>query len=706
LTDSQRKQPISRHPLFPATVALWFGAIFGLGSMAIRASLVEQAILALGLHTIIPSISPPLGATAQLLIALGAAMIGGILGASLARRIGLPQQAQRERRRGAQSVVDGNALEAGRLKDGGTPPDTGEGSAGAANSRKRHSASQDTAFARGNVEPVPLPGGSPKVFNVSEFNLEGFEEIEHEPEQEFNAKRRRLSNSRDEQVEFDEEARDAEETRAQFEDCESEKQGADEAIQSFIASDRDAPFGPPPDSISEGEFNSLEETTENFPLAQDLSLAGVPDAAGNAEKQVAEEGRGPRPFLTSQDSATEANFNRGGLSPCNINLCDEVGDHAGQEASTFDASETNLPSSQSSDLTSIAERDDKTTGAIGEQQAENSDVTGQSSQCGDDVFAPTADTDSSRLLSTSLNELSHTELLERLAMSLNRRQDGEQTGDAAVAKNGCAVELGKAKGDFVPEFSVHVAANDLRDAVADEITSDPVSLQNSEEAVDDQDRHIVLPPVPTIPAALRPISLDDDGDTELLPANVPPRHFSMTSRPVGTEILDDEQPSGDLEPAEKERTHCLQADDGAETQQDPNPDKEREDDDLAGEDIELEEGYSSLLKMSRTDHQQFVRIEEPEAGDEEIKPFVVFPNGDEDQAAPFSRPQTGLEYQQAAASSDSVAPPPTSESDERRFDGPKTDKESAAASVALDPEETERSLRAALATLQRMSGAA
>src|SRR5690348_7996627 len=41
-TKARGKLPISRHPLFPATVALWFGALFGLGSLAIRPSALDS----------------------------------------------------------------------------------------------------------------------------------------------------------------------------------------------------------------------------------------------------------------------------------------------------------------------------------------------------------------------------------------------------------------------------------------------------------------------------------------------------------------------------------------------------------------------------------------------------------------------------------------------------------------------------------------
>jgi hypothetical protein len=63
----------------------------------------------------------------------------------------------------------------------------------------------------------------------------------------------------------------------------------------------------------------------------------------------------------------------------------------------------------------------------------------------------------------------------------------------------------------------------------------------------------------------------------------------------------------------------------------------------------------------------------------------------------------------AAVSGGAAAPAPASEAEGRRFDQPDISRAAAKVDPALvqrqDPEETERSLRAALATLQRMSGA-
>jgi len=92
-------------------------------------------------------------------------------------------------------------------------------------------------------------------------------------------------------------------------------------------------------------------------------------------------------------------------------------------------------------------------------------------------------------------------------------------------------------------------------------------------------------------------------------------------------------------------------------------------------------------------------------------PFVVFPNGDPASSGPFAKPQeVRADLEAASADLDHSAPPPTSETEGRRFDQPENAKVMAtgdtAATPQQDPKETERSLKAAQAALQRMSGAA
>lgn len=86
------RQPISRHPLFPAIVALWFATLVGMGSLALSTALLENLILTSHIDSLIPAAAPPLGATARLMLALMLGVPAGIIGWILAKRLGAPRR--------------------------------------------------------------------------------------------------------------------------------------------------------------------------------------------------------------------------------------------------------------------------------------------------------------------------------------------------------------------------------------------------------------------------------------------------------------------------------------------------------------------------------------------------------------------------------------------------------------------------------------
>ena len=92
------RPPVSWHPLFPAFVAVWFGALFGLGVLAVRVSLLERLAVASGIDRIIPAAAPPLGVNARILIALALAALGGVIGAAIGCLIARSKPAARARR--------------------------------------------------------------------------------------------------------------------------------------------------------------------------------------------------------------------------------------------------------------------------------------------------------------------------------------------------------------------------------------------------------------------------------------------------------------------------------------------------------------------------------------------------------------------------------------------------------------------------------
>lgn len=86
----QPNPPITRHPLFPAIVALWFAALLGLGSFALSLPAIEQLVLSTHIDAVIPAAAPPLGMTARLVLVLAFGGIGGVTGWLLAQRVARP----------------------------------------------------------------------------------------------------------------------------------------------------------------------------------------------------------------------------------------------------------------------------------------------------------------------------------------------------------------------------------------------------------------------------------------------------------------------------------------------------------------------------------------------------------------------------------------------------------------------------------------
>lgn len=68
------------HRLFPGFAALWFAALFGLGSLAASGEVLGALVMRLHLPAILPAAAPPLGMTARIVLALGLAGLGGVIG--------------------------------------------------------------------------------------------------------------------------------------------------------------------------------------------------------------------------------------------------------------------------------------------------------------------------------------------------------------------------------------------------------------------------------------------------------------------------------------------------------------------------------------------------------------------------------------------------------------------------------------------------
>ena len=103
---------MTAHPWFTAIVALWFAALLGLSSLVLAPAMLERIVAASGIDSFIAAAAPPLGQTARLLMALGLAGMGGvlglILGGSLAARAKFTRPGAREVVHGASKgpIVD------------------------------------------------------------------------------------------------------------------------------------------------------------------------------------------------------------------------------------------------------------------------------------------------------------------------------------------------------------------------------------------------------------------------------------------------------------------------------------------------------------------------------------------------------------------------------------------------------------------------
>ena len=208
------------------------------------------------------------------------------------------------------------------------------------------------------------------------------------------------------------------------------------------------------------------------------------------------------------------------------------------------------------------------------------------------------------------------------------------------------------------------------------------------------DTLVGLPASPlTLPAAMRPINLSEFDDHDDHPSYVPPRWMVMpAAAEAATALGAPTNYPGISVPVAAELIAV--GDEAAEAEDEADV---------------LEEGYSSLLDLNRPPQlrQPYVRIEVPAADFAPVEPVVIFPGQDARSGMRFARPAdvpAPQENQTATVQEplDDAAP------GVRRFDAPGTNGVAASANpaAAQDPAEAERALRSALATLQRMSGAA
>lgn len=586
------RQPITRHPLFPAVAALWFGALFGLGSLAIRAALLEDAVMAGGIDLIVPAAAPPLGVTARILLALLMASFGSLIGFALGARIARPRIEPVQRRRASLAAAEQPKP---RRADRFT---SGEAAAPRPLSAFEELGEED------RIAPAAGPSGS-------------------------GLRRRSLAML--------------------------ESEGPDYGRDHAPVPGSDYPAAAMAD-LDAGDVLDLSDALPEGHLMEATLQDDEPiDPAPFSREAVAAPAPAPRLF----DGGPT------GFAPTNPLVADDSGAFAAAVDSTGPDDRTlpprnfgqrfAAPSPANEPGDAAVDFDGPEIGLEREESAAPCVVPPQPAPLWS-AAAPGARHGSAadHLRSAPLETLSQIELIERLALSLQERRTTAAAAPAvspepAAEPAPSAQGVPLAPGGEMPRFGFE--------------PRNPVELD-----LPSASGTAVAPPASALPAAMRPIDLGNDPDEDEDGAALEIPRFPFAAAPAP-------QPQNPPSPSPLTPSGEADLDEG--------------------DDRLVDESFSSLLGLGRAPlRQPLVRIDEPAEELAGIEPVVVFPGHG---SRPFAARQTTTQE---------IAPQPGA----RPFDPPgMTPKSTPQAPIAAsrqEPEETERALRAALATLQRMSGAA
>lgn len=578
-TARPAQQPITAHRLFPAVVALWAAALFGLGSFAVAPQFLERAVVAIGLPAIVPATAPPLGFTARALLALALTGIGAIVGLLIGRRLRAEGASPRRRRMnpaagratGFTSGADAPKVRARDAHPDAPPrkpltlsedlvaPDTVEPV-----TRRRALAFPEPVSAFDPVEGVPLPGHDPwqdadspaEVAHVAPFDTATISTpgLDSEPEW------RDVFDGGFEPAPADWGKADSAFEPAVSQEADDEPIVAEDADAGH--GDQFAPFGPAPTAFSP------VATSENDDISSALPPFAAPLVAA-----------GYRPADTPVETVPVA---------------------------------------------SIAPR------------------------------SPVAD--------LPLDELGLVQLIERLALAMVERRERREARQA----HGNATVIPADEGAM--DLPDHAAGPEAPVAEAD---PSPKLLTQTVEAVAGPERFVPAEP-PRFDAQ------EPQRVVSLRPAVGAENDF-----PVGATALDDDWDDGEVAiPRFLSVAHVPPATDAS---------------DATESDAPAEELYSSLLDITTPPavRQEFVRVPDAPMGegeaDAELEPVVIFPGQGPrgNNSAPFERPASAN-----LAPGAGVGPRPAMGAATSAL---------AAPSTLPDPAEADRALRAALATLQRMT---
>ena len=720
---AQKSKPITSNPLFPAVVALWFGALFGLSSLAVRPSLLESVVIKSHIDLVIPAAAPPLGVTARILVALLLAALGALIGATIARRIARPKPVQRERKRDARSeAVQIRARDAHPDAPARRPisahdeldSEIDEGPS-ILTTRRRALAIEHEEDSFVPHDMAPLPGGQPQILDIAEMKLDrsqalgtldlgGFAEAGAEmaapaPQQDFavpppsNPVQLDWSNARP--VELDPAAPPPSLSRI------ARPIETEEAPRQVF---QPSPEGPIETQADPAEANAMAGR-------QVFGMAPVVPAPAESRQVFGAPVEGDR---IAPDVLREAGYQTSVFeTPEPDPLFTRSQEAVGIESTIPQPNSAFAPSAAPDPLfmpTPVASPAPATAPAI--PQAYEGEPAAQPAAVTDFTPSPApAEPVVQAEPTPPPSALGITDLASRLADSMRRRRAARDAAlavpaaaepafaipaePAAVAAPPIPQAFDPAPSPVPPAYVPPLGAEPLPEGVnpvsfaapaAPAPATAPVPVAYEPEAPAS-----VQPEAPAMPAAMRPVSFDAIGDEDELDSLLPPRRLGVPSfTSLSADAMTPPAPEQTFAPPPE-----MPAAFGAPLE------VEQQGEEIEEAEVEpIDDSYGSLLDLGAAGSRNpFVRIHEPEPASEAIEPVVIFPGqAPQVSAAPIPAPFAPSDTQSADASF-------------RRFDAPASagQGQPVAASglnPSIDSDEAERALRAALANLQRMSGAA
>ena len=694
-SNANRNLPVREHWLFPVVVALWCAAVIGFGSLIIPVSRLEALLSATGLSSIIPAAAAPLGATARALIAIVGALAGATFGALFAVQIARGSRAAKDvpmRKTGIKPAREEVVHPAKRpikaleelgtktLDDAGADDVEAQEDVTVENRRRRQIGVRAEQGQDGSYEDRYFPG----MRDVSEWSepAEAAVPADEEPLHLVSDASESADHTPYEAVSEAEDAEDDRWAPAGFgmadADEDDEEIGDTPPLSPGLFADEAREFGPPPaPDFGEPTEPEISEATEE--LDSESVVEGDPGQAveplgfaapslpdNDHDEFGAEDGQRPDAEAAS-DEADAAEEPLDLIEPSTIDAADDFAPHAAD--------------GEAGEPASAAKPDQAPLAAI--------------------VQAIPLDT-------RPLSELGTPALVERLARSLQRRRMMQ----AAAAEKSVTVE-DELQAEEIAPVPVEESVDEVVDHEFDVADDDAVEtadgradhefeegdvfelapeLEASDEDLDEPlEQQAVAeaeapaqPPVPVVPEILRPLDLEmdqEEGEEEDVYGLSLPRFHN------GAQSAD---PAGFGRP-EAANGHAS----------------------LSGEmDDEEDDGtFANPFQQVAG----FVRVEEEEPEEDSVESAVVFPGqeSEADEAAtpfgpPADAPFSGPAPTPAAAEPEpqNGAPNPSANNGTRPFDGPASAVPFARPGQKkdTDPAETERALRSALATLQRIGG--